>query len=110
MAKTPRTSTLPLSAEHAPAEYEDADIMAFKALAAGDANEFQQQRAITWLVNNAARTYDASYRSGPHGDRATAFAEGRRFVGLQIVKMVNYPLERLKGGPAKVPPALREQG
>lgn len=110
MAKTPRTSTLPLSAEHAPADYEDADVMAWKALARGDANEFQQQRALQWLVATAARTYDASYRTGPHGDRATAFAEGRRFVGLQVVKLVNYPLERLKGGPAKIPAAMREQG
>lgn len=72
-----------------PAPYGDADIAAFKALAAGVANEGQQQRALAWLIHQAARTYDLSYR--PESDRDTAFAEGARWVGLQIVKLINMP-------------------
>src|SRR5215207_4209413 len=93
-----RTSILPRSAEHAPADYEDATVYAFKAMARGEANSHQQERVLQWLVAEACRTYDLSYRPGDQGDRSTAFAEGRRFVGLQIVKMVNYPTEALQKG------------
>lgn len=72
-----------------PPAYDDADVAAIKALAAGNASESQQQRALAWVVNSASATYDLSFRPGAsEGERATAFAEGRRFVGLQIVKML----------------------
>lgn len=72
-----------------PAPYEDADVAAFKALASGVANDGQQKRALAWLIHQAARTYDVSYR--PESDRDTAFAEGSRWVGLQVVKLINMP-------------------
>lgn len=73
-----------------PAEYDFADVMAVKALAAGTANADQQKRALDWIVRSAAGAYEISYRSDADGgDRETAFAEGRRFVGLQVVKLVN---------------------
>lgn len=76
------------AAAHRPAEYEEADIYAIRALAAGNANESQQKRALDWIIHRAAGTYDLSYRpGGPEGDRETVFAEGRRFVGSQIVKL-----------------------
>jgi len=75
------------SAAWSPAEYEIADLNAVRAVAAGEANSIQQQRAIRWLVENVCGTYQLSYR--PESDRDTAFAEGRRFVGLQIVKAIN---------------------
>lgn len=74
-----------------PATCEDADVAAFKALAAGVANEGQQKRALQWLIHKVARTYDLSYRPGPDGERDTAFAEGMRSVGLQVVKLINLP-------------------
>lgn len=75
-----------------PAAYDRADVLALKALAAGVANEGQQRRALDWIVNRAAQTYDLSYRSDADGgDRETAFAEGRRFVGLSAVKLINMP-------------------
>ena len=67
-----------------PAPYEDADTYAIKALAAGVANDGQQKRALAWIINTLCGTYDMSFR--PEGDRETVFAEGKRFVGMQLVK------------------------
>lgn len=78
-----------------PPAYELADVSAFQALARGDAPKDMQQRAVKWLVN-ASGTYDMSYRPGPSGDRETAFAEGRRFMGLQVVKLLNLDLAKLR--------------
>ena len=74
-----------------PAPYDDADTYAIKALAAGVANEGQQKRALDWIVNTLCATYDLSYRPG--SDRDTAFAEGKRHVGLQLVKLVKLVLK-----------------
>lgn len=71
-----------------PPSWELADSSALKALERGDANQDQQQRALKWILNSACATYDMSYRPGGDGDRDTAFAEGRRFVGLNIVKLL----------------------
>lgn len=77
-----------------PADWSETDVMAFKALATGTANEGQQKHALDWLIRVAAGTYELSYRSDQDGgERETAFAEGRRFVGLQVVKMINMPNE-----------------
>jgi hypothetical protein len=74
-----------------PAPYDDADTYAIKALAAGVANEGQQKRALDWIINTLCGTYDLSYR--PESDRDTAFAEGKRHVGLQLVKQVKLILK-----------------
>jgi hypothetical protein len=65
------------------------DIRAVKALAAGVASDGQQKRALDWIIRVAAGTYDLSFRPGVDGYRATEFAEGKRFVGLQLVRLVN---------------------
>ena len=69
-----------------PAPYDDDGLitMAIKALAAGNANQDQQRRALDWIVRVLCGTYDLSFR--PDSERATAFAEGKRHVGLQIIK------------------------
>lgn len=82
---------------YSPAPYRKIDIYALKALAKGEASEGQQRRVLDWIIQQAAGTYDVSYRSS--SDRDTAFAEGRRFVGLQIVKLLNLPsatIEKVK--------------
>ena len=76
---------LPSALPHVPPKYEAADCAAFIALARGEAAPEQQRRALDWIIREAAGTYDLSYR--PDSERATAFAEGKRFVGLQIVKL-----------------------
>jgi hypothetical protein len=74
-----------------PAPYDEADTYAIKALAAGVANEGQQKRALDWIINTLCGTYDLSYR--PESDRDTAFAEGKRHIGLQLVKQVKMILK-----------------
>ena len=76
-----------------PPDWEKADAGALKALARGDASPDLQRRALDYIVKTLAGTYDVSYR--PDSDRDTSFAEGRRFVGLQIVKLINLSLEKI---------------
>lgn len=81
-------------------EYESADATAIQALQAGTASPDQQRRALRWIVEQAAGTYEISYRAGGlEGDRETAFAEGRRFVGSQVVKMLKLNVAALRRGP-----------
>ena len=67
-----------------PAEWEPADIVAIQALIDGVAESYQQQRAMKWIIEQAAGTYEFGYYPT---DRDTAFALGRAFVGQQIVKL-----------------------
>lgn len=76
-----------------PAPWDIADAAAIQALARGVATPEQQQRALNWVINNAAGTYDLEYRTD---SRDHAFASGRRFVGLQLVKMVKVNLGVLR--------------
>lgn len=62
-------------------------VRAFRALAAGEARPEQQVKAMDALIHEIARTYDLSYR--PESADKTAFSEGKRFVGLQVVRMIN---------------------
>lgn len=86
-----------------PQPYELADASAFQALATGTANPEQQRRALNWLVA-AAGTYDMSYRPGPAGERDTAFAEGKRFVGLQVVKLTRLNVGTLRRSEPRADP------
>lgn len=71
-----------------PVDYEAQHIEAVQACLRGEADAYQQKLAIDWIVETAAGTYELSYRSeSDGGERETAFAEGRRFVGMQIVKL-----------------------
>lgn len=87
MAKSPaRKPRIPSPWE--PAAYDRADVIALQALDQGIADADQQKRALDWIIHNAAMTYDMSFRpGGDEGDRDSAFAEGKRHVGNQIVKM-----------------------
>ena len=84
----------PPGAPWAPADYDIADVGALQAMAKGEARPDQQMRALKWIVETACRAYDQSFR--PDSERDTAFAEGKRFVGLQIVKMTKLNAERLR--------------
>lgn len=75
-----------------PTPYDVADINAFQALKAGVADKDQQQRALNWLLQ-AAGTFDLSYRPGSQRD--SDFAEGKRFVGLQVHKLLMLDAARL---------------
>ena len=60
---------------------------AIRQVATGQATPDQQRLAITTIVEGIARYYDLSYRPGDHA--ATDFAEGKRYVGSQLVTLVN---------------------
>jgi len=68
-----------------PAEWELSDALAIQALNAGTASPEQQKRALAWMVYRAAATDEVEYRPD---NRDHAFASGRRFVGLQIRKLM----------------------
>lgn len=77
----------PVPPPHLRAPYNDDDIRAIRALAAGNASETQQKRALNWIVNGACGYYELSFQSGPDSAQVTAFAEGRRYAGAQVVKL-----------------------
>lgn len=72
-----------------PADYDEADIYAMQALGAGVASVDQQKRALNWLLHKVCGTYDETYFAD--SERNTAYAQGKRHVGLQIVKAINLP-------------------
>ncbi len=73
-----------------PVDYDHGTVTALQALARGEAQAHEQTKALDWIIKNCAGTYELSFRSDADGgDRETAFSEGRRFVGMQIVKIVN---------------------
>lgn len=74
----------------APPSYDPGVVAAIQALERGSANPHQQKLAIAWIINKCCNTYDLSYRPGRQGE--TDFAEGRRFVGLQLVRTINLKL------------------
>lgn len=76
-----------------PFDWEPADVVAIQALSRGEATPDQQKRALDYVIG-AAGTYDLSYR--PNSDRDTAFAEGKRHVGLQIVKLLKLNLAAIR--------------
>lgn len=62
---------------------------AFRACSLGEATPEQQRLAVEFLVYDVCARYDQPYRPGPDGDRDTAFACGRQWVGQQITTFVN---------------------
>ena len=67
-------------------DYTEAEVQALRALERGQATPDQQSRALQWFIR-ACGTYDTSFR--PQSDRLTAFAEGRRHAGTNLVWMLN---------------------
>lgn len=70
-----------------------ADAAALQALRRKEATPDQQARALDWIIQNCAKTYDVTFQ--PDSDRASAFAEGRRFVGLKIVELLGVSVRDL---------------
>lgn len=68
-----------------PAEYDTQDIAAVQAVATGTASAEQQRRALRWIIESCAGAYNQSFIPGQSD--VTAFLEGRRSVGNQIVKL-----------------------
>ena len=82
-----------------PAEYELADVVAIQHLAEGKANEDEQKRALKWIVRTAAGYADLGW----HPEEGLKdFAAGRRFVALQIEKLIHID-RSIFGGKNNVP-------
>lgn len=103
-----RAEGLPAARVCAPAAWELADASALQALAFGEASPDQQRRALKFLIERVSCAYDLSYR--PESERDTAFAEGRRFVGLQIIKLLNLNLAKFRSAAPGEQPPPSEQG
>jgi hypothetical protein len=64
---------------------DDADIFALQAVAKGTASGAQQQRAYEYVVRSLCETDRMTFwPGGEDGKRATDFAEGKRWIGLQL--------------------------
>lgn len=75
-----------------------ADAIAIKAMAQGEATADQQKRALEAIIYRIACSDDLSFRADDHGgDRESAFAEGKRYVGLQLKKLIHTNLDILLG-------------
>lgn len=94
-----RRKDLPKAEPWKPANWEVADAGAIQALMRGDAAEHQQRRAIKFIVETLCGTYDLSFRSA--SERDTCFAEGKRFVGLSLVKLSKLNLAAFKDEPSE---------
>lgn len=68
-----------------------ADIMAIKALSAGNANDMQQRIAVNAIFHKLCRTGRMSYCE----EGNTAFNEGVRYVGVQINSAVLCDIDAL---------------
>ena len=77
-----------------PAHYDKETAEAIKAMAAGVANDGQQKVALDWIIKEACGTYDVDWF--PDSDRNSSFAAGKRWVGQQLVKLVNLPSSALE--------------
>ena len=55
-------------------------------MAQGNAGEQEQKRALDWIINTAAATYDEPFRPGSRD--VVDYMLGRRSVGLAIVKLI----------------------
>lgn len=64
----------------------EAEVMAVRACASGTANPDQAKIAMEWVMREASRVTDLSYR--PESPLETAFNEGRRYVGILIRYMM----------------------
>lgn len=75
-------------------------VAALKAMGRGEARPDQQITAMNFIIENLAGTYDLSFRPDDKGgERDTAFAEGRKYVGLQLRRVIAQPFETLTGKP-----------
>lgn len=76
------------------ADWDDADAAALQALERGEATDAQQKRALAWIIEQGAATYQVAWE--PDSERASSFEAGRRFVGLEIVKLLKLNLQSIR--------------
>lgn len=77
-------------APYMPTEYEKKHVASWQALTRGQATEHQQRLIAEYIVHVLCGTYDLPYF--PDSVRDSDFAQGKRFIGLQLVKFSNLSL------------------
>ncbi|MDR6818499.1 hypothetical protein J2X76_003676 [Neorhizobium sp. 2083] len=78
-------------------EIRKADCVAIQAIATGTASEDQQKRAYAAILHICAIN-DLEFLPVEHGgERDSTFKSGMRHVGMQIRKLVSFPLDLLTG-------------
>jgi hypothetical protein len=81
----------PAKEPHFPPWYDEDIVYATRAVASGTASEGQQKlffRYLMFVTGSTDEFSDLSYRpGGEEAARATAFAEGKRFVGNMLRKL-----------------------
>ena len=70
------------------------EVQALKALANGEASEVQQDLIFKYIVMKLGMVGGQSIFHGQHD--VTAFNEGRRFVGINVIHLVETPMDILK--------------
>jgi hypothetical protein len=86
------------------------DCVALQAVWAGVANEDQQKRAILTMMHICG-VNDLEYLPDEHGgERDSTFKSGKRHVGLQLRKLVSFPISILTGEENDGPAHSRSSG
>ena len=76
--------------------FDMADVSAVKGVAAGTASPEQQIRAMQYILVVLCAVDDMTFRpGGEDGRRASDFAEGQRFVGTQIKRLIHGRMDDL---------------
>lgn len=79
-------------------EWDGPIVAAIKALGKGTARPDQQIAAIQYIIETMSGAYNLSFRPDIlGGSRETDFSEGRRYVGLQLRRVITLPFEILTG-------------
>jgi hypothetical protein len=84
-------SWLPKREPHEPEDWDETVWGAVLALKSGTANQAQQNTVWAWMeyVTRTGDWEDMSYRpGGDEAARASAYADGKKHVGLQFKKML----------------------
>lgn len=77
-----------------PVPFHKANVHALRAMAQGAASQEQQIRVLEFIVKELCETDGLSFRPDEFGGaHDTAFAEGKRSVGLQLRKFIMMPLD-----------------
>lgn len=58
---------------------------------------FDVKRALDWIINSAAQTYDNGFTPDDPNGRIAAHIDGRQSVGQQIVKLIKLTGRAIEG-------------
>lgn len=89
--------TLPANSPILPVHAHQEIVWSLKGIQGGDADAGQQTMALNWILHELTRVLDLSYR--PDSARDSDVAEGKRYCGLEIIRLLKMTPEQI----AKLP-------